>query len=332
MKRAGNRAVTPARATTTSPDSRGWRRASSTSRPNSGASSRNRQPRWARDAAPGRMTPLPPPTIAALLAVWCGAQNGGVASSGLRSGSDAGHRMDGGDLQRRRGVQAGQHGRDALGQHGLAGPWRPEQAAGGDPRPRRSRRPGGPRAGRARQPGRGRGRAAPAPAGPGLPGRRRRRSIPPGPPRRRADPRAASRAVRVMSPRWPPGCRAPGQPRPRWPGARPPGGIPGPRPRRPRAARRGPGGAGHRGPARRGTRHPSMDAMGTTPAALRMATAIPTSKPLPRLGRLAGDRPTVIRRCGHCSRLLMTAARIRSLASRSAVSGRPTSSSPGRPF
>ena len=32
------------------------------------------------------MTPLPPPTIAALVAVWCGAQNGGSVSSGLPAG------------------------------------------------------------------------------------------------------------------------------------------------------------------------------------------------------------------------------------------------------
>ena len=35
------------------------------------------------------------------------------------------------------------------------------------------------------------------------------------------------------------------------------------------------------------------------------------SKPLPRFGRLAGDRPTVIRRCGHCWPLLTIAERIR---------------------
>ena len=87
VNRAGKRAVRPDRAITTWPDSSGWRSASSTSRPNSGASSRNRQPRWASDAAPGRITPLPPPTMAALLAVWCGAQNGGAVSSGLWSGS-----------------------------------------------------------------------------------------------------------------------------------------------------------------------------------------------------------------------------------------------------
>jgi hypothetical protein len=66
---AGNLAVTPALATTTSPDSSGCRSPSSTSLPNSGASSRNKQPWWASEAAPGLMTPLPPPTIAALVAV-----------------------------------------------------------------------------------------------------------------------------------------------------------------------------------------------------------------------------------------------------------------------
>jgi hypothetical protein len=60
--------------------------------------------------------------------------------------------------------------------------------------------------------------------------------------------------------------------------------------------------------------------------------AMPRSKPLPRFGRLAGESPTVIRRWGHCSPLLMMAARIRSRASRSAVSGSPTSSNPGSPF
>ena len=52
--------------------------------------------------------------------------------------------------------------------------------------------------------------------------------------------------------------------------------------------------------------------------------AMARSNQLPRLGRLAGDRPTVIFRCGHFSPLLTIAARIRSRASRSAVSGRPT--------
>ena len=44
---------------------------------NSGASSRNRTPRCAREAAPGRGTPDPPPTTLAGVAVWCGSSNGG---------------------------------------------------------------------------------------------------------------------------------------------------------------------------------------------------------------------------------------------------------------
>ncbi len=76
----------------------------------------------------------------------------------------------------------------------------------------------------------------------------------------------------------------------------------------------------------------SIAAAGTAPAAARIDNAIPMSKPLPRLGRLAGDSPTVIRRCGHCSRLLMIAARIRSRASLSAVSGSPMRSRHGSPF
>ena len=33
------------------------------------------------------MMPLPPPTIAALVAVWCGARNGGSVSSGTCAGN-----------------------------------------------------------------------------------------------------------------------------------------------------------------------------------------------------------------------------------------------------
>jgi len=63
-----------------------------------------------------------------------------------------------------------------------------------------------------------------------------------------------------------------------------------------------------------------------------MATAMLRSKLLPRLGRLAGDNPTVILRCGHSWSLFTIADLIRSRASRSAVSGRPTSRSPTMPF
>ena len=100
MNLAGNLVVTPERATTTSPASSGWRSASSTSLANSGASSRNSTPRCASEADPGRMIPLPPPTIAALVAVWCGARKGGSVSSGTCGGQGSGHRMDGRDFQR----------------------------------------------------------------------------------------------------------------------------------------------------------------------------------------------------------------------------------------
>ena len=59
------------------PDSSGCRSTSSTADGNSGASSRNSTPWEARAAAPGRMSRLPPPTIAAAVAVWCGASKGG---------------------------------------------------------------------------------------------------------------------------------------------------------------------------------------------------------------------------------------------------------------
>jgi len=44
-------------------------------------------PWCASDAWPGRITPVPPPTIAAMDAVWCGAQNGGVVISPDPGGS-----------------------------------------------------------------------------------------------------------------------------------------------------------------------------------------------------------------------------------------------------
>ena len=52
--RAGRCSVPLARATVTVPSSRGWRMASSTSRRNSGSSSRTKTPLWARDISPGR--------------------------------------------------------------------------------------------------------------------------------------------------------------------------------------------------------------------------------------------------------------------------------------
>ncbi len=64
----------------------------------------------------------------------------------------------------------------------------------------------------------------------------------------------------------------------------------------------------------------------------RIATAMARSKPEPRLGSAAGESPTVILAVGQLSPLLTMAARIRSRASRSAVSGRPTRIVAGSPL
>ncbi len=74
-KRAGNCACRAARTIDILPDSSGSRSASSTSRSNSGNSSRNSTPWCASEISPGRGM-LPPPTRAAPDALWCGARNG----------------------------------------------------------------------------------------------------------------------------------------------------------------------------------------------------------------------------------------------------------------
>ncbi len=277
------------------------------------------------------MTPLPPPTIAALLAVWCGAQNGGAASSGLRSGSTPATEWmavtSSAAAASRRGSTVGIRSASMV-LPAPGGPsrhrwWPPaaqisaaRRAAGWPSTSARSgARPGG-----AGACGAGTAGAAPPSINSTWP------AAPPG-----GSPRSQPsrpRNVAALATRMP-GTRAASAALAWGTATR----------RNPRPAAAATAGStprtGRSWPSRPSSPRnatPSMDAVGTTPAALRMATAIPASKPLPRLGRLAGDRPTVIRRCGHCSRLLMTAARIRSLASRSAVSGRPTSSSPGRPF
>jgi len=56
------------------------------------------------------------------------------------------------------------------------------------------------------------------------------------------------------------------------------------------------------------------------------------SDALPRLGRLTGDRVTVIFESGQRSPLLMIAALIRSRASRRAVSGSPATIVAGSPL
>lgn len=68
----------------------------------------------------------------------------------------------------------------------------------------------------------------------------------------------------------------------------------------------------------------SMARAGTSPAARSTAQASARSYTEPTLGSVAGERARVIRREGHFSPELATAARTRSRDSCSAVSGRPT--------
>ena len=194
-----------------------------------------------------------------------------------------------------------------LGQHGLAHARRARAAAGDGRPPRRSRPPAGPSAGRRRRPGRG-ARAAPAGrdirrrsgAGRAL-GERRlgvRRPVPSTP-----RPRAAARPRSQASRRSGSARRAPRDARDqrglgaRSRRARRRAGTRPPRRRRGREHAAGPAAPGRPAPARRG--RPSRPAAaGPRSAAARIATAMPRSKLLPRLGRLAGrqaDRDPPVR-------------------------------------
>src|SRR5213592_504294 len=75
-----------ARAIVTTPSSIGWRSTSSTFLRNSGSSSRNSTPPWARLTSPGRGYE-PPPISPASEIVWCGARNGRRATSDSPTGS-----------------------------------------------------------------------------------------------------------------------------------------------------------------------------------------------------------------------------------------------------
>jgi hypothetical protein len=61
MKLDGKQTVITERAMVIEPSSMGWRSISSTSRGNSGNSSRNSTPLCARLTSPGRGVPMPPP-------------------------------------------------------------------------------------------------------------------------------------------------------------------------------------------------------------------------------------------------------------------------------
>src|SRR3989338_195132 len=72
---AGKVSVALARETVTTLSSSGWRRASITRRSNSGNSSMNNTPRWAKVISPG-FGNVPPPTSETYEEVWCGLRNG----------------------------------------------------------------------------------------------------------------------------------------------------------------------------------------------------------------------------------------------------------------
>ncbi len=76
---------------------------------------------------------------------------------------------------------------------------------------------------------------------------------------------------------------------------------------------------------------PATAATGTTPAAASTATARARSNAEPRLGSHAGLSPSVMRRCGHASPELTTAARTRSRASAERGVGQPGDREPGQP-
>ena len=80
INRQGKAALPCTRLTVTTRSSSGWRRASSASRENSGSSSKNSTPLWARLTSPGRGT-VPPPDSADALVVWCGLRKGRAFSS-----------------------------------------------------------------------------------------------------------------------------------------------------------------------------------------------------------------------------------------------------------
>ena len=68
----------------TTPSSKGWRRVSMAALSNSGSSSKNSTPLWAREISPGLGT-APPPVRDTAEAVWWGLRNGLRVMSGCRA-------------------------------------------------------------------------------------------------------------------------------------------------------------------------------------------------------------------------------------------------------
>ena len=154
---------------TSSPCSSGWRSASSAAGANSGASSRNSTPRWAREAAPGRGRPVPPPTSAVTVAVWCGSSNGGRAPGRRPASSVPATEWTAVTSSACSLVEVGQQAGQPRGQHRLAGARRARAGAGGARPPRRPRGRAAPRPDPPRRRGRATavvvGRRAPGSAG-----------------------------------------------------------------------------------------------------------------------------------------------------------------------
>ncbi len=308
----------------TARSSSGWRNASSALGANSPSSSRNRTPRCARVISPGRARPLPPPTSAAVDAVWCGARNGRRRdeSSGDRL---ARRRVDAGDLERLGVRQGREDGAQPPGQHRLAGAGRPAEqevmtARGRDlERLARERQPADVgevdqlvvercarrgRSGSARaDPSRA---TAPRPSGTRA---ARRACAPPAPARRRrARPRRRWRAGTTTAPTPARASASTSAKRARH------------RPDRAVEAEL----AEHRDAVEHAGRERVVGA--------RAHRARPRARaPIRILRTPPGARFTVIRRCGHSRPDDSTAARTRSRDSRTAASGSPTTWYAGRP-
>ena len=71
--------------------------------------------------------PGPPPTTAAVEALWCGARNGGVSTSGCSCESSPGDRVDARDLERALGVERRQDAREPPREHRLPRSRRPAE-------------------------------------------------------------------------------------------------------------------------------------------------------------------------------------------------------------
>ena len=275
--RHGKVAEPAARWMVTLPRSSGWRRVSRTARGNSGASSRNSTPRWARHRAPGRICPEPPPISAAIVAEWCGASKGGRAISGASGGSVPGDRVDRGHLERRPARRAAGGGRAAARPASSCRPRAGRSGTGGGRRRRRPRPPAVPRPARRRR--RGRARRAARAAGRGRAGTAAAR-----PARWSTTSREGARGQHLdaLDQR---GLLGVGRGHDHLRVARP-----GPRPAPP-GGRRGCPGPSRRGPARRGAPAGSTDSGGTAPPAARIAGGQREVEAAPLLGHRRRGQP-----------------------------------------